>query len=73
MDREMFHRYLQMAKGHAEEGERHIARQKEVIGEADAAGRDTTEAKKLLAVFEASQDLHLDHIERILDQLDKPD
>jgi hypothetical protein len=73
MDREMLHRHLKMATGHAEEGERHIARQKVILADFEFAGRDTTEAKRLLINFEESQDLHLAHIERILVALDKPD
>jgi hypothetical protein len=69
MDRTMLEEHLAMAQRHAEEGERHITRQREIIAEIQARNGDATEAKRLLANFVGSQKLHLQDIERLISEL----
>jgi hypothetical protein len=63
--------HLSVAKRDAEEGEIHIAAQKRVIAELFDMGCDTADAEKALLVFETTQRDRLNHIDRILDLLDK--
>jgi hypothetical protein len=62
---------LSAAKRHAAQGEIHIAAQKRIIADLLAIGSNTADAEKLLLLFEQTQDNHLNHIDRLLDLLDK--
>jgi hypothetical protein len=63
--------HLSVAKRDAEECEIHIAAQKRVIAELFDIGCDTADAERVLLLFETAQQDHLDHIDRILNLLDK--
>jgi hypothetical protein len=71
MERAVLLEHLLAAKRHAELGKLHVEAQKRIVDDLIAAGRNTAQAEQLLRLFEQTQDNHLDHIERILDELDK--
>jgi hypothetical protein len=73
MNRETLLDHLAQAKEHAAKGEAHVARQREIIEELERDRHDATEAKRLLATFELTQQLHLDHIEHIEQELERAD
>ena len=71
MDRAMFEQHLAQAEGHISLGERHIARQRELVSELERGPYDTTEARLLLANFEEVQKMHVvdrDRLRRELEQ-----
>jgi hypothetical protein len=57
-------RDLEQTRKHQAIGERHLARQHEIIVELERDGRDTTAAKKLFAQFLVVQAMHIDHSKR---------
>jgi len=71
MDRAMLLRHLEEANRHVAEGERHIAEQEQRIAHLAHHGQDTTEGRKLLDNFYASQLLHIQHRDRILEELEQ--
>ena len=68
-NREMNSRHLAEAELHIAQGVRHIAEQEDRIKNLARHNQDTTEARKLLDNFYASQALHIQHRDRILKQL----
>jgi hypothetical protein len=53
-------------EGHVTQGERIIARQREIVAASELSGRgDAGKAKALLALFEETQLLHVDHRDRL--------
>ncbi|HWV96933.1 MAG TPA: hypothetical protein VN130_07290 [Xanthobacteraceae bacterium] len=70
MDRALLQQHLTRAEQHAAEGERHLARQEALIARLDRQGHDTAEARKILATLRASQTLHEQDIQRILNELE---
>ncbi|MCP3397755.1 MULTISPECIES: hypothetical protein [unclassified Bradyrhizobium] len=64
-------RHLELAERHIAQGERHIAEQEERIAHLARLGADTTEAQRLLNSFFATQMQHIQHRERILNELEK--
>jgi hypothetical protein len=62
-------RHLALAERHVAQGERHIAEQEERIATIDRRGRNTAEATRLLMNFYASQALHIQHRDRIRNEL----
>ncbi len=72
MDRETIERHLAQAEMHVSEGERHVVRQREIVGELEPDGRDLEFARKLLANFEAMYAMHVadrDHLRELLARL----
>ncbi|MDE2467180.1 MAG: hypothetical protein KGL35_00120 [Bradyrhizobium sp.] len=63
--------HLKEAERHCAQVERHIADQEDRITSLVRGGHDTTEARKLLDNFYASQMLHIEHRDRILKELKK--
>jgi hypothetical protein len=59
MDRNMILEHLEQARRHVVLGERHIARQREIIAELEGDDRDSWRARVLLATFEDLQKLHI--------------
>ena len=51
--------YLAKVERHVAQGERHSARQREIIAELDRDGHDTAQSKALVATFEISQALRV--------------
>ena len=54
------------AELHVTLGERHVARQREIIAELERNGHDVTQAKELLAVFLETQALYVGDRDRFL-------
>jgi hypothetical protein len=69
MDRVFLTNRLYQAERHVASGERHIARQHDLIAELQRDGHDTTEAKALLKKFEELQTMHLNDRDRLLREL----
>jgi hypothetical protein len=66
MDRDFVEKSLAMVEGHVAQGERIIARQREIVAASELSGRgDAGKAKELLALFEETQLLHVDHRDRL--------
>lgn len=66
----MLEQHLEQSRRHAADGERHLASQRIIVAELEASGRDAAIAKRLLATLEESQELHNEHIQRLLDWLE---
>lgn len=69
MDRTMVMEHLEQARRHVAEGEKHIARQREVVAGLECDGHDSKQARKLLHEFEGVQRLHVEHRDRLKKQL----
>jgi hypothetical protein len=54
-----------MVDRHVAEGERHISGQRALIRRLHHAGRDTTLAESVLDTLEQSQQLHVEHRDRL--------
>ena len=65
----MIEERLAMAERHITRGELHIARQKELVERLGQSGHDTTEAIKLLGLFEATQALNVADRDRLRSEL----
>ena len=57
---------LEMVERHIAGGKRHLAQQAARIAKLEALGLDTCSAETLLAIFQQSQELHIEHRDRIL-------
>lgn len=64
-------RHLEQAKRHVAQGERHIAEQENRIADMARHGHDTTKARKLLDNFYALQVQHMQHRDRIREELER--
>lgn len=71
MERDRLVEHLTLACRLVEEGEIRILKQKQLVAKLAAAGSDTISAEKGWQILEEAQDNHLDHVERIIDTLDK--
>jgi hypothetical protein len=69
MDRAFLEQLLVQAEQHVSLGERHIARQREIVAKLERDGHDSTQAKELLAVFLATQAAHVAGPERLQEEL----
>ena len=69
MDRAMQLRHLEQAERHVAQGAQHIAEQEARIASFIRRGQDAAEARKLLDNFNASQVLHVQHRDRIRQEL----
>jgi hypothetical protein len=69
-DRTMLLEHLAQAERHVAEGERDIARQREIIAELERDGRDTTLARALLEQFEEVELLHIEGRDRLRKELE---
>ena len=65
----MIQEHLARAERHVEEGERHVARQGQLVAELERDGRDSQEARKLLRQFEAWLALHIADCDRLRKEL----
>jgi len=54
-----------MVEGHVRRGEVHVARQRQRIATLDRDGHDSRRAQDLLALFEDTQALHVEHRDRL--------
>ena len=69
MDRAMILDHLAQSREQVALGEKHIARQHEIISELDRDGHGTTEARALLVQFEEMQVEHVKHRDRLEKEL----
>jgi arginine repressor len=69
MDRRMWERHLVQAEQHVALGERHIARQYELVAKLERDGQDATEAKLFLDTLQELQATHIAHRDRLLREL----
>jgi hypothetical protein len=68
MSRLTLARHLAQAEARIALGQKHIARQNEIIAELERAGHDAVTAKASLVVFEATHELHIaDHDQIIVE------
>lgn len=65
MDRRFLEENLAMVEGHVAEGEIHLLRQRRLISDLRRDGHDTTQARGLLAAFEAAQASHCAHRDQL--------
>jgi hypothetical protein len=54
-----------MVERHVREGERHLARQREIVARQLEHGKSSEQSERLLANFEDVQRLHLEHLARL--------
>jgi two-component sensor histidine kinase len=54
-----------MARRHVAMGERHIARQREIVARLERNGHDSLDSKRLLGYFEELQNMHMAHRDRL--------
>jgi len=66
MNNSLIEAHLVLAEEHVAQGERHIARQRELIELLSRGGHDTTAARKLLQSFADSQVMHVADRDRLL-------
>ena len=69
MDRALIKQHLERAEAHVAEGERHIRRQEEIIGELERDHHDTELARELLATLQQVQEAHIAGRERLANML----
>ena len=60
---------IRQAEDRVVEGERLIARQREIIGRIEATGDDASAARKLLATYEARLELRIAERDRLIAEL----
>jgi len=65
MDWAMLQEHLAQAERHVVEGERVIARQRDIVAQLERDGHDSTDAMLLLYQFEEIQYLHVDHRDQL--------
>jgi hypothetical protein len=58
-----------MARRHVAMGERHIARQREIVAKLERDGHDSLDSKRLLGFFEELQNMHIAHRDRLVKML----
>jgi hypothetical protein len=71
MDRGMLERHLKLAKEHVARGAAVVQRQRELLGELERDGHDTSDARRLLAAFETQQDMHVTGLARVRKEIDE--
>jgi len=64
--------HLEEAERHIAQGQRHIAGQKLLIAGLEEDGHDTTQARRPLDNFHATQAQHVAYRDRILEELGHP-
>jgi hypothetical protein len=70
-ERDILEDHLRLAELRVVEAEEIVAKQLHVIGELEAGGRDTTDARELLATCEENLRLHENECERLRRELEK--
>ncbi|MBB5761532.1 hypothetical protein ABEV34_22305 [Methylorubrum rhodesianum] len=71
MDRTVLLELLALAERHVVQGERHLNRQREIVAETEAAGRDGALAREVLRTFEATQATCVADRDRLLKELEQ--
>ena len=73
MDKESLLQLVAQARRRADGGDRDIAAQHELISALERKGLGSDEAREILAKLITAQDSELAEMERLLDELDKPE
>jgi len=73
MDKATLLNLVASARARAEHGDLDITAQNEVISALERRGLDTTMAQGIVARIVAKQDANISEMERLLDELDKPE
>jgi hypothetical protein len=73
MDRAILLRHLEQAERHIADGQRQIARQREIVAEFEGRGVDSNHARSSLALFEEMQALHVASRDRVVEMLQNAD
>ncbi len=71
MDRSQLQAHLALAEEHVAQGERHLARQREIIERMTSAGWNTKEANALLIVFQQTLAMHIADRDRLQSEIGK--
>ncbi|QIG50572.1 hypothetical protein G5V57_24280 [Nordella sp. HKS 07] len=66
MERAELLEHLATARRYAERGEVLVQAQRRIADQLAAAGQDDAEARRIVTLFEHTQQNHLDHVERLL-------
>jgi hypothetical protein len=69
MDRKLLQTSLAQAERHVVEGERHVARQRNLVTALERDGHDTSRAVQLLCQFEELQAMHVADRDRLRKEL----
>ena len=69
MDRETLQRHLELAEKQIAEGQLHVDNQTRIVAELERDGHDVTEARRMLALFEQTQRMHVEDRDRIVKDL----
>lgn len=69
MDRTVLRRHLAQAQRHVEEGETHLARQRELVRKLERGGHGSRAARRFLRSLEETQALHVADRDRARTQL----
>ena len=56
---------IEMVRHHVQKGLETVERQRKLVAEREERGRDATQSRRLLANFEAMQEQHEAHLERL--------
>ncbi len=73
MSRETLVRHLAQAEARIALGQKHIARQYEIIAELEQVGHDAVTARALLVVFETTHALHIEDHDQISAEIEALD
>jgi hypothetical protein len=71
MDRHLALQHLAQAQRHVTDGERYIHNQRRIIAQVEQRGDDPAESKRLLALFEVVQKMHVADRDRLADECAK--
>ncbi len=69
MTKEQLQAHLRKAEAHVAQGREHVEKQQRLIAQLRNDGHDTTQARKLLDAFEATQKMHVEDRDRVLQEL----
>lgn len=69
MDREMTLKHLDIARGHIARGEKHIARQRQIVDMLARGGHASSEAVSMLRQFEELQAEHVNRRDKLEEEL----
>jgi hypothetical protein len=71
VDRDLALQHLAKAEQHVVDGERHVRNQRKIVVQREQRGGDPAEPKRLLALFEEVQAMHVAHRDRLADEVSR--
>ena len=69
MDKALVRDHLEQARRHVADGDKHVARQRQLVAKLDRDGHDSSEARRLLEQFEELLRLHIQDRDRLIKEL----